>query len=204
MTPKDIFDCHQWLQTTYLPLLGVRAQTMYQALLLAVARNARTLVETGTARKPNNWMGDGQSTVVFGHYCQKYGGRLWTCDISEQAIASSRQVSAAFRDSIEYVASDSVEFLRKFDRPIDLLYLDSFDFPDDPTGDHNPPQDHAVREAQAALPHLHNQSIILVDDCGLRQGGKGGKVVPFLLGEGWQVIGLSYQILLTRALPMRT
>jgi predicted O-methyltransferase YrrM len=203
MTPKDIADYHVWIQSTYLPLLAARAQTMYQTLLLAVARNVRTIVETGTARQPNNWGGDGQSTVVFGAWCQRYGGRMWTCDLSEQAIAASRQVSASVKDRIEYVVSDSVEFLRNFKEPIDLLYLDSYDFPLDGS-DHNPSQDHAVREAHAALPHLHNQSIILVDDCGLPHGGKGGKVVPFLMGEGWQVIGLGYQILLTRVLPMRT
>ena len=194
LTAKDIYDYHQWFGATYQGKLAHRAQTMYQALLVAVGRSAKTFVETGTARMGENWRGDGQSTLVFGDFCKRYGAHLWTCDILETAIVQSRQATKDYREVIEYVVSDSIEFLRHFDRPIDFLYLDSFDF-DDKNPD--PSQDHAVREAQAALPHLHNGSIILVDDCGLPFGGKGGKVVPWLVGQGYQVIGLNYQILLT-------
>lgn len=202
MTPKDIFDYHQWFHQNYFGRLGGRAGSMYQALLIAVARNARTVVETGTTRTPDAWAGDGQSTVVFGDWCKRYGGRLWTCDISEPAIAAARSVTQAYREHIEYRAEDSIGFLRNFERPIDVLYLDSYDFPLDGS-DHNPSQDHSLNEAKAALPHLHNQSIIIVDDCGLPFGGKGGKVVPFLFGEGWQVVWLGYQIVLTLALGAR-
>lgn len=176
---------------------------MYQALMMAVARNARTLVETGTTRTPDNWAGDGQSTFVLGAWCQRFKGRLWTCDLAPQAITTCRTITRAFKDHIEYNVGDSVEFLRKFDRPVDVLYLDSFDFPTTPDGDPNPSQDHAVKEAQAVLPRLHNQSIIIIDDCGLPHGGKGGKVVPFLMGEGWHVVGLGYQIVMTLAFPYR-
>jgi hypothetical protein len=176
---------------------------MYQALMLAVARNASAVVETGTARVPDNWAGDGQSTLVLGAWCQRYKGRLWTCDIAPQAITASRGISRPFKESIEYRVGDSVAFLKGFDRRIDVLYLDSFDFPTTGEIDPNPPQDHCLKEAQAALAHLHNQSIIILDDCGLPFGGKGGKAIPFLMGEGWQVVGLGYQIVMTLAFPYK-
>jgi hypothetical protein len=198
MQPKDIYDFHAWFTKNFTPLLAQRAGSLYQALLLATARNVKTIVETGTTRIAGNWAGDGQSTVIFAQFAKRYGCRLWTCDVDAAAIEVARGLTAECASHVEYVASDSVEFLRQFPDPIDFLYLDSFDF--DAARDPNPPQDHALREAQAALHALHAQSIILVDDCGLPHGGKGGKVVPFLLGQGWQVIGLGYQILMTHAL----
>ncbi len=203
MVPKEIVEFHQWFGANYYGRLAARAASMCQACLIAASRGARTIVETGTTRAVDHWSGDGQSTVVFGSYCQKFGGRLWTVDISEQAMAASRKASFAFRDFIDYRVEDSIGFLQNFDRPIDLLYLDSYDFPTDGS-DHNPSQEHSLKEAQAALPRLHNQSVIVIDDCGLPHGGKGGKVVPFLLGEGWQVVGLGYQIVLTSAFPYRS
>jgi glycosyltransferase involved in cell wall biosynthesis len=196
ITSKDIYDFHQWFSNKFRARLASRYHTFYQALLLALVRNAKHLVETGTARDADNWAGDGESTYVFGTFARRYGCRLWTCDIEEAHIATARRLTAPFKDHIEYVVSDSVEFLQKFDRPIDLLYLDSYDF--EPDEDPNPPQDHALREAQAALPALHGQSIVLVDDCSLPHGGKGGKVVPFLLEKGWQLFGLGYQTLVAQ------
>ncbi len=197
MTPQDIFNFHQWFQSSFQHLLAARYTTFYQALMLAVGRNAKVLVETGTARQPGNWVGDGQSTCVLGAFAQRYAARVHTCDISASNIAAARELTKPFSGQIDYVVGDSIEFLRRFAGPIDLLYLDSFDF--DQRGDPNPPQDHAVREAQAALHALHSHSIILIDDCNVVHGGKGGKVIPFLLGEGWQVIGVGYQVLMTHA-----
>jgi len=199
MNRKQLFDFHQWFSSNF-QQLGSRFKTFQQALLLAVARNVRTIVETGTTRLPGNWVGDGQSTYVLGAFAQRYGCRLWTCDVSEAAIAKARELTAPFQAHIEYVVADSVPFLKSFAEPIDLLYLDSLDFEEG--ADPNPPQDHAVREARAALQALHNQSIVLVDDCDLPHGGKGGKVIPLLLGEGWQVIGFGVQVLMTVALPV--
>ncbi len=194
MQPKDVYDFHAWFNGKFAGVLGVRASTFYQALMLAVARNAKTIVETGTLRIAGNWGGDGQSTRLLAEFAQRYDCRLWTCDLDPAAIAVAREETAPFAARIEYVVGDSVAFLQQFPQPIDLLLLDSKDFdPDDP----DPSQDHAVREAQAALPRLHMQSIVLIDDCGLKHGGKGGKVIPFLLGQGWQAVGLNYQVLLT-------
>jgi hypothetical protein len=111
-------------------------------------------------------------------------------------LARAREETAAFESCVEYVVSDSVAFLQDFPDRIDLLYLDSMDFNDEAPG---PPQEHALREGQAALHALHTQSVVLVDDCGLKLGGKGGRVIPFFLGQGWQVIGLHYQALMTHA-----
>ncbi len=197
MHPKDIYDYHAWFTGKFSHLLKVRSSTFYQALMLAVSRNVKNIVETGTLRAAGNWGGDGQSTLLFGEFAQRYGCKLWTCDIDPTSIAVCRELTSDYASHIEYVVCDSVQFLRDFPEPIDFLYLDSMDFTD---ADPNPPQDHAMREGQAALHALHTQSIVLVDDCLLTEGGKGGKVIPFFLGQGWRVIGMRYQVLMTHAL----
>jgi hypothetical protein len=197
MTPQDIYDFHVWFSQTYQQRLKGRYGTWYQALMLAVARNAKTIVETGTSRAPGNWGGDGQSTIVLASFAQRYGCKLHTCDLEPAAIAAARESTAPFSANVEYHVGDSVAFLSGFQQPIDLLYLDSMDF--DINADPHPPQEHALREAQAAMHALHAQSIVLLDDCNLPHGGKGAQAIPFLLGQGWHVIGMNYQVLMTHA-----
>jgi predicted O-methyltransferase YrrM len=163
--------------------------------MLGLSRNATNTVETGTLRLPDNWEFDGQSTWVLGAFAQRYGCKLWTCDVVESHIRIARDLTAPFAPQIEYVVSDSVEFLRRFPEPIDLLYLDAVDFDASAPG---AAQDHALREGQAALHALHDNSIVLIDDCAAPHGGKGGGLVPFLLGQGWRVVRRRYQVLLTR------
>lgn len=196
MELKDIHEFHAWFAKNYQAQLMTRGATFYQALMLAVARGSKTIVETGTCRRPGNWH-EGQSTLILGSFAERYQCKVWSCDIEPGSIDNSRNETASYASHITYVVSDSVAFLQSFSEPIDLLYLDSMDF--NPVGDHNPSQDHALREGQAALHALHDESIILIDDCNLPRGGKGGKVIPFLVEQGWQVIGLNYQVLLTRA-----
>src|SRR5262245_39264146 len=123
MTPKDIYDFHVWFTKTFQQLLGNRYPTMYQALLLAVARNVKTIVETGTSRVPGNWAGDGQSTIVLAAFAQRYGCRLWTCDIEEEAIRAAKESTLQFAAHVDYHVQDSVAFLAGYKQPIDLLYL---------------------------------------------------------------------------------
>jgi hypothetical protein len=176
----------------------MRHRTFHDALRLAMTLDVTNIVETGTTRRPGAWDLDGQSTYVFGAFARRYGCTLWTCDRVESHIEAARRLAAQFEGRVEYVVSDSVEFLERFRQPIDLLYLDSLDFDE---ADPGPPQMHALREAQAALHALHDRSLILIDDCDLAHGGKGGKVIPFLRGEGWQVVSSGYQVLLARGKP---
>ncbi len=46
------------------------------------------------------------------------------------------------------------------------------------------------------LRHLHEQSVILIDDCGLPHGGKGKLAIEFLKDQGWILLKEGYQTLL--------
>jgi len=66
-------------------------------------------------------------------------------------------------------AETLLPFLQNFDRPIDFPYRDSYDFnPHDP----KPSQNHHLKEIVAAYSCLHENSVVLIDDCDLPQGAK--------------------------------
>jgi SAM-dependent methyltransferase len=195
MKPQDYYDFHAWFAENF-QQLEHRFSTMYQVLALAMARNVKTIVETGTSRAADGWRGDGRSTNVFAAFARRYGCRLWTCDIDPAAIEASRDLVGDDGDCVEFVVGDSVTFLRDFPHPIDLLYLDSLDFSEQNV---DVSQGHALAEGRAAMHALDIHSIVLIDDCNLPHGGKGGQVVPYFLGQGWRVVGLAYQILMTHS-----
>ncbi len=173
-----------------------RASSFLLALELLQKRNAKVLVETGTSRcGKENFKGDGGSTVIFGHFASQMGLHLYSVDIDPGAVAKAQKAIKPYAKNVTVVCSDSIEFLENFDQPIDFLYLDSYDFePSDPF----PSQWHHLNELEAALPMLHKNSIIMIDDCDLPQGGKGKLVISYLLERGWRIAFQGYQVILVR------
>lgn len=166
------------------------------------------IVETGTLRNdsPSGMGGDGWSTVAWAWYASRTGGRLWTVDCDAGNLEVSRRVTAPYAAHVEYVHADSVAFLSAWPagQPLHLLYLDSCDY-----FDHAESETHNLREAQAALPHLGDPALVLIDDMHpaggdpgepLRFSGKGASTVPFLCTEGFQLAWAAEgQVLLERS-----
>jgi SAM-dependent methyltransferase len=170
------------------------------------------VLETGTM-----WSGlednMGAFTLVFADLIHNWtGGKLYTVDISEKAIANCKATTAQFADSIEYVVSDSVAYLESLSdedvAKFDYIYFDSYDlFVPDPV----PSQLHHYRELAAVYKRLSPNVILSVDDNFLpntwvewntfdtegnvadvtryeihtRILGKGTLIDCFLLQEGW-------------------
>lgn len=180
-----------------------RYQTMKIALELLEKRKPRVLVETGTAREGDRgfgtetFIGDGGSTLIFAQWAKAHGSQLYTVDINQEAINKAKAALIA-RDTdqnVHFACSDSVEFLENFNQKIDFLYLDSFDFDfNDPL----PSQTHHLHEIVKALPLLSKNSVVMIDDCDLPSGGKGGLAIPYLLENGWRVYAQGYQMIFVR------
>jgi len=96
--------------------------------ILRQTRTAPVVVETGCQRLPDD-LGAGMSTSVFGEFLSRYGGRLHTVDLYPQHLEICKELTAAFKDSIEYISSDSIAWLLAGAVRADLLYLDSLDHP---------------------------------------------------------------------------
>ena len=59
-------------------------------------------------------------------------------------------------------------------------------------------QDHHLKEFKAIEGTLSSNAVVLIDDCDLPNGGKGKKVVQYMIGKGWVIDVQAYQILLIR------
>ena len=84
-----------------------------------------------------------------------------------------------------------------FKERVDFLYLDSYDYSDD-IEVQTKSQIHHLKEFKAIEDQLHDNSIVLIDDCDLPNGGKGKLVVEYMIKQDWKVLINAYQILLVR------
>src|SRR5574343_548394 len=222
----EFLSYNSWFQQKYATPLsaGPRFDTLKIALNLFRQRHGRLIVETGCQRQLDDW-GGGCSTQVFADSLAHYGGKLVSIDISPENIATARQINPS--PYIDFICNDSVNGLSSlstFDQ-IDLLYLDSFDYPYGQLLDlyggktdivraidqlkqlnettivqlHNsiiePCQQHCLKEIQTAMPFLHSGSVILIDDNNLPGGGKARLANEYLETHGWVLVHCSYQAL---------
>lgn len=215
---------HNWFFNKYYPVGVLRYSTFKSALNLFLQRGGETIVETGTCWVPNDW-GSGLSTLLFGEFCQKYNKKLITIDIENKKIEASKEITKDFASNIEYIVSDSVEFLKNYKGKIDFLYLDSYDYPYvEMLNDYgkeqdqnkaierlskipdeeilkiyadkiNPPQEHCLNELKAAYNKLTDKSIILMDDYDMPGYGKPRLANEFLVENGWECVMDLTQIL---------
>jgi len=176
----------------FAPKLTKRAKTfrlMFEMLEEQI-ENGRfpTIIETGTIRELGCWDGDGCSTAVFCDFCSTHHqAEIITVDINPNSI----NLALKELDPISIHQGDSVAFLHGFEQPIDLLYLDSFDF--DPANPH-PSSLHHLKELAAAQKNLRPGSIICVDDNHPNGTGKGAYVRDYLHNIGIEPIADDYQV----------
>ncbi len=164
------------------------------ALIEAEKRNLRTIVETGVARgKKNffffskiNWK-DGMSTLIFSDYAKYINGSLTSCDIEKNNIQNAKKFTKKNHDVITFVIDDSINFLSNFVKKIDFLYLDSLD------GQFEKASKHQLEEIRTAKKLLHNNSLVLLDD----KGVKTNLSVDFMLKNNFIILNeTNEQILL--------
>lgn len=158
----------EYFENEAAPKLGVRVDTFRATFryLDTIADRSIGIVETGCVRDPDNWGGDGQSTILFDQYAQsRPGSCVYTVDLDPSAVAACKTlVSEVVRTHI----GDSVGFLASLvrERPaelstVDLLYLDLIDV------DMFAPQvsaTHHLKELLAIAPLLSPSTLVVVDD----------------------------------------
>lgn len=185
-----------------LPESNGRYKTFYEALRLMSERDVKTIVETGTERwleAKNSFDGDGGSTIIFSHWAFNHKAQMYSVDIDQNHLAYSKDNTFAYKANLTLVLQDSVEFLKYFPNKIDFLYLDSFDTSEDNPG---PSQDHCLKEVLAAEDKLTDKSIIMIDDCNVRGGGKGKLAIAYLLSNGWTLHRNFHQVIFIK--PLRS
>lgn len=193
---NDFLELDSWFDQEFKERSGSRYPTFRVALNL-LYQNASNpfIVETGTVRMADDW-GAGYSTFIFGRFLKTLGrGEIVTIDISQDNIKVCQSVTESFKEHIRYVVDDSLEALKRIDKPIDLLYLDSLDTPIGDSEDAVPAQEHNLKEFKLVEHLLHDKSIVLIDDNAFANGGKAKLTKKYLKEKGWRVLLNGHQSL---------
>jgi predicted O-methyltransferase YrrM len=179
-----------------------------------------TLVEIGTTRE--NVPGQG-STRKLAEYCKQTGMHFITVDMDPHNARMAKKLFDSLGVGFEAVAMKGEDFLRDYQGPLDLVFLDAFDF------DHG--QHSALRQSRyekmlgtriedAACHQMHLDcaesvqrklspfGLVCVDDTWIEDGrwtAKGTLAMPFLLAQGFELVeGRNRAALLRRAPTERT
>lgn len=189
-------DFMEFFDRVYFPQLGIRAPSFRAVMREAMARDIKVVVETGCARQKDNWVGDGQSTLIWGAYTKFVRGSSTSIDIDPEAIKIARESILEKQFYVTFVEGDSVKELAKLTNTVDLLYLDSYDV------DMAAPETaamHCLFEFCSAKPFLKSGSIVFIDDSPIigpefSVGGKGKYVAEYFKQLGIHPFTVGYQI----------
>ena len=174
---------------------NLRFNSFKFALEEAFKRNLKIVVETGVSRGKQkflffskiNWK-DGMSTLMFSEYVKHVNGHLHSCDINEKNIKNAKKFTKKFKNRITFYLSDSVLFLKNFEQKIDFLFLDSLD------GQHPSTAEHQLSEIKNSINRLHKNSLVLLDDKGL----KTNLSLKYMIDKGLKIINeTDQQVLLS-------
>ena len=172
---------------------NIRFESFKFALEEASKRNLKIIVETGVARGKKkflffskiNWK-DGMSTLMFSEYAHFVKGHLYTCDINQKNINNAKKFTKRFKDKVTFYLDDSVLFLKNFDKKIDFLFLDSLD------GQHPNAAEHQLNEIKNSINRLHNKSLVLLDDKGI----KTNLSAKYMVNHGFKILNETNEQLL--------
>lgn len=163
--------------------------TWKAAISLYVQNRGGTIIETGCQRLPEDW-GAGCSTKLLALLLRELGfGELHSVDNSCEKIAFATTVLEADRTLTRVVfhLDDSVKFLKGFNRPVDFLYLDSYDY-QRVEPELSRAQRHQLAEIEAIYDMLSESAVVLLDDNSLPGGGKTRLSKQFLYAHKWRCL----------------
>lgn len=177
-----------------------RRDSFRLTMKLMAKADAKVIVETGTSREGlRGAKSNGAATIVFGKWAKENGGFVHSVDINQESVknAQTEVDRQGLSEVVKIHLSDSVQFLSNFEKSVDLLYLDSYDYSSD-VEVQKKSQEHHLKEFKAIEDRLHKNSIVLIDDCDLPNGGKGKLVIKYMLKNDWKIVLDAYQVLLVR------
>jgi len=183
--------------------LGEHRQSGFDFIFEYLGKTDRPfIVETGCARKEDNWFGDGLSSLLFDRYVQEYGGKFITIDISEESVKFCR---GHVSNLTEVILGDSVKCLYDLNQKllmtnekIDLLYLDSIDAPRDKPEIISQSAVHHLYEFITISRSLKTGALVCVDDNWAthnRLDGKGKILADYFHKIGNEPVKAGYQLI---------
>jgi hypothetical protein len=169
------------------PRLAHRAGGFRKMYELMADKRRPVLVETGCMRSLDNWAGDGMSTFVLDVLARHTGGELYSVDYDEGAVRLARSVCS---DSTNVMYAESIHWLLRCGRHIDLIYLDSMDFVQKKPWKSAM---HHLFELTAAMRWLRRGAVVAVDDMERDDYGKGALINEFMAQAKAERVYAGYQ-----------
>ena len=148
-----------------------------------------TIVETGCIRNvtEESKFGDGWSTLNWQYYAEMTNSKVYVVDINEGHLNQSKKIVPP-SEFVEYFQDDSVNYLKNFDKKIDLLFVDSYDYCGDEENIRKC-HEHSLNEIIAAWDKLKEHCFVLLDDVfSTNWDGKGKLSIPYLLENGFELV----------------
>ena len=161
------------------------------------------IVEIGMTRDlhPYAWMHDGYFTLIMSWYLVNRGvGDLLSIDIDPDALINCRKLLQSYKipeTNLTLVNDDAFQIIPTITRPIDVLYLDAWDYtihvPEhriyiDEHVNRISEENHllAFKEFES---HLAEDHLIIIDDVLSLDDytGKGKMLIPYLLDNGYSI-----------------
>ena len=112
-----------------------------------------TIVETGCSAKCGV-----KSTKLWDDFVNYFDGEVFSVDLDKQCVDEANKLTS---NKTKIVCDNSLNFLNNFNKPIDLLYLDSFNVD---WSNPNPSAEHHLKEFNLIKYNLHKNSIVIIDD----------------------------------------
>ena len=120
------------------------------------------IIETGTLNSENDWLGYGQSTMIWDWIISRTKGVAYSVDTDLEKIRFGRSKCNQFNININFIHCDSMGYLRGVDAiGLDLLYLDSFNWSKE---EHISSCIHHMGELAAIWDRLPSGCLIAIDD----------------------------------------
>jgi hypothetical protein len=158
------------------------------------------ICEVGRLRNSHAGESDGHSTLTFAEYVSQQEGMLFSIDKNQDTEAVCIELIASNNIPARYttfIHEDAIKFFvdclsSEGIRVFDLLYLDGWDLND-------------LNSAKKywlcfllANPFVKPGGLVLIDDTGYPDLGKGKLIVPVAVLMGWTVLHQGFQTLLRK------
>jgi hypothetical protein len=166
-------------------------------LQLLKAMKADTIVEVGSARQPLDHplkdfnpvcCNDGHSSM----YWASSGLDFHTVDINPEAGKAVTK-ACGHLPNVHVYTEDGIGFLKRFPKPIDLLFLDAWDVVEG-----SPFAEKHLEAWQTVRGKMKPTSLVLIDDTDIMFGGKGRLCIPAMIRDGYDPLINGRQTLLMR------
>ncbi|MFZ3135945.1 MAG: tetratricopeptide repeat protein [Thermodesulfovibrionales bacterium] len=188
-----------------LPPYGRKVTFNFVRDIVMAAMNNPLILELGMTSAAGLWDGYGYSTPFFSYLVNLVKGELFSVDVdpaTKDTCESILREYGLYTDRVHLIVEDGVSFLTRWGKdigkPVDVLYLDAWDYGEGDIGKIS--EENHLKAFKAIEKSLSRRALVLIDDVHDLESlkGKGRLVIPYLLETGYVPLYLGYQCIFAK------